>query len=70
MRLKSGAGAEQRREGVNEGTARGEKVPRGPFLQGGPSCIIFLTPLQEGLMTLSKDGDLEEDGGQGGGGAG
>lgn len=43
-------------EAVNEGMARGEKVPLGSFLEGGPSRIIFLTPLQEGLMMLSKDG--------------
>lgn len=51
-------------ESVNEGTAQVEKVPPGSFLEGGPSCIIFLTPLQEGLMTLSKDAGLvEEEGG-------
>lgn len=47
-------------ESVNEGTAQVEKVPLGSFLEGGPSRIIFLTPLQEGLMTLSKDGGLVE----------
>lgn len=48
-------------ESVNEGTAQVEKVPLGSFLEGGPSRIIFLTPLQEGLMTLSKDGGLAEE---------
>lgn len=43
-------------EAVNEGTAQVEKVPLGSFLEVGPSRIIFLTPLQEGLMTLSQDG--------------
>ncbi|KAK1894722.1 Tryptophan synthase alpha chain [Dissostichus eleginoides] len=33
---------------------------------GGPSRIIFLTPLQEGLMTLSKDGVACGGGGVGG----
>lgn len=41
--------------------AQVEKVPPGSFLEGGPSRIIFLTPLQEGLMTLSKDGGLVEE---------
>lgn len=49
--------------------AQVEKVPLGSFLEGGPSRIIFLTPLQEGLMTLSKDGGLEEEGGRCGVGA-
>lgn len=65
VRLKFEAG-----EGVNEGTAQVEKVPLGSFLEGGPSRIIFLTPLQEGLMTLSKDDGLEEEGGVMGEGGG
>lgn len=51
---------EEEEEGVNEGTARVEKVPPGSFLQGGPSHIILLTPLHEGLMMLSKDAGREE----------
>lgn len=63
---RSGGRGEFSEESVNEGTAQVEKVPLGSFLEGGPSCIIFLTPLQEGLMTLSKDAGLvEEEGGVG-----
>lgn len=57
IKVRSGCRAE---EGVNEGTAQVEKVPLVSFLEGGPSHIIFLTPLQEGLMMLSKDGSLGE----------
>lgn len=59
---KSEAAAE---ESVNEGTAQVEKGPPGSFLGGGPSRIIFLTSLQEGLMMLSEDGGLVEEEGEG-----
>lgn len=63
VQVGSGHGAE---ESVNEGTAAAERLPPGSFfLQGAPSCIIFLTPLQEGLMTLSKDSGLRGEGGRG-----
>lgn len=40
-------------ESVNEGTAQAEKPSTGLLLfqKVAPSCIIVLTPLQEGLMT-------------------
>lgn len=56
IQVGSGHGAE---ESVNEGTAAAERLPPASFFsQGAPSCIIFLTPLQEGLMMLSKDSGL------------
>lgn len=51
---KSGCGR-RAEESVNEGTAQAEKASTGLLLfqKVAPSCIIFLTPLQEGLMTPS-----------------
>lgn len=65
MRLKSAAGAAQRRVLIRR-RHEYKKVPQGSFLEGGPSRIIFLTPLQEGLMTPSKDGVACGGGGVGG----
>lgn len=52
MTSKSGCGR-RAEESVNEGTAQAEKASTGLLLfqKVAPSCIIFLTPLQEGLMT-------------------